>query len=363
VTELLKKQGYQTGHFGKWHIGPEEKNGTYGIDVVGGDKTEGRRQRKGEPERGRDAHIYDDAIKFIEEHKGGPFYLDVWSHVSHHPVDPPQSYVDKFKDVVVDESQFPEPMRAKFERCRKSGGDVNDCMRRFMADVFSMDEDIGRLLKRLDELGLRENTIVVFSSDQGAADIREPAVEGVAKGRKKANPNRDESVRLNAMGYNGGFRGGKFAMYEGGVRVPFIVRWPGHVPAGRSDEKSVISGIDWLPTLCHLAGAQIDAKSFEGEDVSATWLGQQDHVRAKPLFWKTSNPGSPAGIREGQWKLIDPVRPHGGELELYDIVADPFEQHNVIDQHPEVVKGLKTKLEAWVSTLPKAYLKTQDKDN
>ena len=116
-------------------------------------------------------------IRFIEQHKGGPFYVNVWSHISHHQIKPPQSYVDRFKDVVVDESKFSALMREKFAMCKARGGDVSEHMRRHLADIYSMDEDIGRLLKRLDELGLRENTIVAFSSDQGPADIRGSAAD------------------------------------------------------------------------------------------------------------------------------------------------------------------------------------------
>jgi N-acetylgalactosamine-6-sulfatase len=364
ITELLKKQGYATGHFGKWHIGPDEKNGTYGIDVTGAeDKQEGKRKQG---ERGRDAHIYDEAIKFLEEHKDGPFYLNVWSHVSHHPINPPPAYVDKFKDLVVDESKFSEPMQEKFTACKARGGDVSEHMRRYLAEIFSLDEDVGRLLKRLDELGLRDNTIVVFSSDQGPAPIREsedkePSERKARKRGKTAKTNEGElDIRLSSMGYSGGLRGGKHGMDEGGVRVPFIVRWPGHVSAGRVDEKSVISGIDWLPTLCHLAGVKIDAKDFEGEDVSDAWLGKE-HARTRPLLWKTSTSGSEAGIREGQWKLIHSTRKRG-ETELYDIAADPGEKNNVASQHPEIVKKLTTKVESWVATLPKEYIKTEDKD-
>ena len=99
---------------------------------------------------------------------------------------------------------------------------------------------------------------------------------------------------MDAMGYTGIFRGGKHGMYEGGVRVPFIVRWPGRVPAGRTDEASVLSGVDWLPTLCALAGVKIAAGDFEGEDTSAAWLGRAPHVRTRPLLWRTSNANSDA---------------------------------------------------------------------
>ncbi len=362
ITELLKKQGYATGHFGKWHIGPDGKSGTYGIDVTGADdKQEGKRKQG---TRGRDAHIYDEAIKFVEDHRGGPFYVNVWSHISHHPVNPPQPYVDRFKDVVVDESKFAAPMQEKFAMCRARGGDVSDHMRRYLADLYSMDEDIGRLLKRIDELGLREKTIVVFSSDQGPADIRgsEEKDPNERKARKKNKGDNDQTeVRLNAMGYTGEFRGGKHGMYEGGVRVPFIVRWPGQVKAGRVDEKSVISGVDWLPTLCHLAGVKIETKDFEGEDASDAWLGGV-HIRSRPLLWKTSAPGSDAGIREGQWKLVHPTRKRG-ESELYDLATDPTERINVAAQHAEVVKKLTAKVEAWVATLPKEYIKAEDREN
>lgn len=364
ITELLKKSGYATGHFGKWHIGPENKAGTYGIDAVGSeDETGGKRKANGE--RGRDAHIYDEAIKFIEQHKGGPFYMNVWSHISHHRIAPPESWVKKFAGLVVDESKFAPPMREKFELCKARGGDVSEHMGRYLADIASMDDDIGRLLQRLDELGLRSNTIVVFSSDQGPAPIN-ANTEQDPEARKRRNKTPKDAdgasdSRLDAMGYAGEFRGGKHGMLEGGVRVPWIVRWPDRVPAGRVDAKSVLSGADWLPTLCAIAGVKIDAKDFEGEDTSAAWLGAT-HTRTKPLMWKTSSTGSSAGIREAQWKLVHPTRKNGGELELYDIVADPAEAHNVAAQHPDVVKQLSAKVEAWVATLPKEYIKTEDKD-
>ena len=363
ITELLHKNGYATGHFGKWHIGPEQeaKPGTYGIDVI----SSGDRAAKKTSTAGRDAPIYDEAIKFIEQHKGGPFYMNVWSHISHHQINPPQSYVDRFKDVVVDESKFSAPMREKFATCKARGGDVSEHMRRYLADIASMDDDIGRLLKRLDALGLSNKTIVVFSSDQGPADIRDSVeADPDAKKKKKANKSADTaaSSRLDAMGYAGEFRGGKHGMLEGGVRVPFIVRWPGHVPTKRVDEQSVLSGADWLPTLCVLTGVTINSSDFDGEDASSAWLGKGEHVRTKPIFWKTSSPGSSSGIRDAQWKLVHPTRKNGGELELYDILSDPGEKKNLAAQHPDIVKKLSAKAEAWVATLPKEYIKTNDPD-
>ena len=147
------------------------------------------------------------------------------------------------------------------------------------------------------------------------------------------------------------------------MRVPWLVRWPGHVPAGRTDENSVISGVDWLPTLCAITGAKINANDFDGEDTSAAWLGKGSHVRIKPLLWKTSSSGSESFIREGRWKLRHPTRKKDGELELYDIVADPDESKNVAAKHPDIVKKLSAKVEGWVITLPKEYIKADDKQD
>jgi N-acetylgalactosamine-6-sulfatase len=345
ITELLKKQGYATGHFGKWHIGPESKPGTYGIDAIGGDE-EGGKKKKAD-ERGRDAHIYDDAIKFIEKNKSGPFYVNVWGHIAHSKVDPVESLVRRWSSLKVKDSDFPPQMRLKFDEVRKAGGDVDDGMRRYLADVESLDDAVGRLLKRLDELGLRENTIVVFSTDQGADMTK--ASEG--------------GTRFNQMGYNGPHRGGKHTHWEGGVRVPWIVRWPGHVPAGRTDDQSVISGVDWLPSLCAIAGVKINAADFDGDDASAAWLGKAPHVRTKPLLWKTSSTGSEAYIRDGLWKLRYPTRKNGGELELYDIRADAAESKNLADKHPDIVKKLAAKVKTWIAMLPTDYEKTKDKDD
>ena len=347
ITELLKQQGYATGHFGKWHIGPDQKDGTCGIDSIGAGEEEGGKKKKKVDERGRDAHIYDEAIKFIEQHKGAPFYLNVWGHIPHNPVNPVDALVKRWQDLKVSDGDFPIQMLGKFSDVRKAGGDVDDGMRRYLADIESLDDSVGRLLKRLDELGLRENTIVVFNSDQGA-DMTKAGGGG---------------LRFNQMGSNGPQRGGKHTHWEGGLDVPWIVRWPNRVPAGRTDAQSVISGADWLPTLCAITGTKINAADFDGEDTSAAWLGQAPHVRAKPLFWKTSATGSESFIRDGQWKLRHPTRKNGGDLELYDIAADPAETNNLAKQHPDIVRKLSAQVEAWVANLPKEYIKTSDKQD
>ena len=118
-----------------------------------------------------------------------------------------------------------------------------------------------------------------------------------------------------------------------------------------------------MPTLCAITGVLINASDFDGEDTSASWFGKGTHVRTKPLLWKTSSPGSESLIRDGQWKLRHPTRKNDGVLELYDITADPAESNNLAEKHPEIVNALSAKVETWVNTLPKEYLKTKDKQD
>ncbi|GEP44033.1 sulfatase family protein [Brevifollis gellanilyticus] len=353
ITELLKKHGYATGHFGKWHIGAVTEPGTYGIDVIGSDA---EKRRTPEGARGRDAPMYDQAISFIEQHKTGPFYVNIWDHISHHPVNPTQAVLDAFGPLELDESKFSPAMREKFATCKKLGGDPVAHVRAFLADVKSMDDEVGRLLAKLDELGLRENTLVVFSSDQGAAPLRsdEEARPKKARNKQKRTGTDIESIRMNAMGYAGpDFRGGKHTDLEGGVCVPFIMRWPAKVPVGRVDDQSVLSGADWLPSLCTITGISINAADFDGEDSSKAWLGGT-HVRSKALFWKTNTDnGDPSMLMEN-WKLHGSNR-RNGPVELYDLATDPGEQKNLAEKQPEVLQRLKDQLATWTASLPKHY--------
>ena len=360
ITDLLRHAGYATGHFGKWHIGPEQKAGTYGIDTVGAEDGEGGGRKKGTGLRGRDASIYDAAMEFIAQNKDRPFYVNVWGHVSHFPVNPPPAYADRFKEVTVKESDFGPALREKFAQVRQLGGDVNAAMRKYLGDVASLDDDAGRLLAKLDELGLREKTLVVFSSDQGPAPVTTGKDLNAPTGADGKNARREFAV--NMLGSPGPFRGGKHGMYEGGVRVPFILRWPGHVPAGRVDSQSVISAIDWLPTLCAIAGIKPNVTDFDGEDVSAAWRGQMPHVRTKPLLWKVSNPRADVGIRSGAWKLILPGA-RRSEPELYDLDADAGETRNLATARPEIVQRLSALANTWNATLPKTYDKSGAKED
>jgi N-acetylgalactosamine-6-sulfatase len=340
VTELLKKHGYRTGHFGKWHMGPEQKPGTYGLDVVqvsGGNRKD---------PRGRDGVLADNAIAFLKANRDRPFYINVWGHTPHSPVKPPKSFVDRFRGVTLDPADFKNPDQVKhFELYKKLGGDPAEGMRHYLGELSQMDANAGRILKAIDDLGLREKTIVVFSSDNGPARCSGPDDDEKAAKR--------ERLKENMLGSAGPFRARKHSLYDGGVHLPLIVRWPGQVPAGRVDEKSVVAGVDWLPTLCAIAGVPIDAGKFAGEDVSAAWLGKE-RPRAKPLFWKASAPRSTPVMLRGDWKLHQPSR---GSAELYDLAKDPGERDNLAGRRPELAKELGAALRHWNATLPTSYEK------
>ncbi|MEM6468938.1 MAG: sulfatase-like hydrolase/transferase [Planctomycetota bacterium] len=340
ITELLKRQGYTTGHFGKWHIGPRNQDGTYGIDKI---ETLGKGRDKS---IGRDTLLYSAAIDFIRKNRDQPFYVNVWGHATHFPVNAPETFVAKFDDVKVNRDDFAPTMQHKFDECVKIGGDLDRSMRQYLGDVYQLDQNVGRLLETLDELKLSNNTIVVFSSDHGPA----PMILGKQGARKYSN---------NMLGYAGAFRGGKHSQLEGGIRVPFIIRWPGNVPAGRTDSTSVCSFIDWLPTLASIAGINELPKNLDGEDISDIWRGST-RQRATPLYWKASARGATPAMRKGKWKLHLP-RKQRGEPKLYDLDADPSERNNVSGQNPKVLKSLSAELTSWVETLPTDYVKTKDK--
>ena len=191
-----------------------------------------------------------------------------------------------------------------------------------------MDRQFGRVLDRLSKLGLADNTIVIFSSDNGPENIHE------------------REATVSGVGSPGPCRGHKGSIYEGGIRVPFIVRWPGHVPARRIEEQAVLGGVDLFPTLCRWAGAKPpDAvkRDLDGEDVSDILQGAS-RPRSRPLFWENRfwyyegqgdtviNKSPLLAVREGPWKLL--MNPDGSRIELYDIPRDPSELNNKATENP-----------------------------
>jgi len=328
VTKLLKSAGYTTGHFGKWHLGSGEgapTPGDYGIDEhctrsSSGPQLEGTNDPYFRAKS--TAKIVDKTIQFIANNRDKPFYVNVWTLVPHATLHP------------TDEQMKP------YQRYAPRGVPYKGVKQIYYASVTDLDHQIGRLVKRIDELGLADNTVIAFSSDNGPEDF--DIGNAVHSG----------------IGDTGPFRGRKRSIYEGGIRMPFIVRWPGHTPAGKVDNTSIVAGVDWLPTICSLSGVKLpgDLKP-DGEDMSAALLGKSKQ-RTRPLMWEwrfrivgdMAHKSPMVAIRDGKWKLL--MNPDRSRIELYDIPKDPTELDNVADQHPDIVRKLSERLLKWQKTLP-----------
>lgn len=267
-------------------------------------------------------HTYE-TIGFVVRHRNEPFYVQAWLLDTHATLNPS------------DEQMKP------YERMSQKSIPHKNAYTIYAAAATDADKQIGRLMQKLDELGLAENTIVIFSSDNGPEDA--------------AIGNAGHS----GVGSPGPFRGRKRSLYEGGVRVPFIVRWPGHTPAGKVDNQSVLSGVDLLPTLCSFAGVKLPA-DLQGDGVNtAAAVEGRSFVRTKPLMWEwrfhiaghTLNRSPMLAIRDGKWKLL--MNSDRSRVELYEIPNDPSEMTNLSEKHPDMVERLAGPLLAWQSSLPK----------
>lgn len=147
VTELLNKNSYKTGHFGKWHIGPENKSGTYGIDEIAADEIVDRSDQ-----RGRDAAIFDKAIDFIEKNQKDPFYINIWTYSTHHPIGVQKGLKNNFEGLEVDVNLFSGYMQTKLDETKLLFGKISSGMQLYMSEVYALDQQVKRILEKLDEL-------------------------------------------------------------------------------------------------------------------------------------------------------------------------------------------------------------------
>ena len=331
LPRFLQKAGYATAHFGKWHLSnnmipdsplPSE----YGYDEYGAFNCAGEQM----PVHEDSEH----AIAFIEKSRlaGKPFFVNLWLHEPHTPFHTVPKYRWRFRDLEETDNIY--------------------------ASVLShADDRIGEVLDALDRLKLVENTLVIFSSDNGPARTTRPTELALSHDTATgAGYN-----IAGSKGVTGGRKGYKAALFEGGIGVPFIARWPGKISAGKVDKTSVISAVDLLPTFCELAGADLpDSYRADGISQVETLRGHGQSVRQKPLFWKM-NSGWPIqesrpfhwvsyAVVDQQWKLL--TNEDAGYVELFDIVSDPYEKDDLKTVHPKVVERLKQKLTQWKSTLP-----------
>jgi N-acetylgalactosamine-6-sulfatase len=346
LPRLLKAEGYATAHFGKWHLGsgagappPED----YGFDVSKTVNSNGAPlgdEAKDPYFRAKStALIVDEAIQFIRDHKGAPFYVNVWTLLPHAPLKPTPEQLAVYADLApsAGDPAFGPWMQKYLAEARN----LKSQMQVFCASLTDLDTQLGRLLSALDEMKLADNTIIYFSSDNGAEDYRIGNASNAG------------------VGNTGPLRARKRSMYEGGIRTFGLLRWPGHVPAGRRDETSVTGGVDFLPTICKLTGVEVPAGvQPDGEDVSDIWLGKP-RPRTRPLHWEWlfNVQGGDDGymppmltVRDGDWKLF--VNHNGSGAQLFNIPKDTSEGHDVAAANPDVAKSLTEKALAWAKSLP-----------
>ena len=327
LPRLLQDAGYKTGHFGKWHLGssvdsPSED--AYGYDRFATFNGSGKNEI---PKRGLAS--VDHAEKFIRDFKDETFFVNLWLHEAHLAHYPEKKWLEHFKD-------------------------LDDQKRVYASIIAEGDEGVGRILKLLKDLNLDENTLVVFSTDNGPEFTRgeDAKKHNVAKGKSD-----DGGLGgYYSVGETGGLKGRKRSLFAGGVRVPFIVRWPGVTPAGKIDKKSVITAVDLLPTFVEIAGAKLpEGYQPDGQNITAAFKGEP-FKRSKPLFWEwkggSAQPDTwpSLSIRDGKWILL--VNHEDDKAELYNLDEDWAQKTDLASERPEVVKKLSTKLDAWKASLP-----------
>jgi arylsulfatase A-like enzyme len=351
LAEALRDAGYATGHFGKWHLGLTEdfwpeRNGYdvawHGKPDPGPPSPNGyfspysfkagtiKPGPKGEYIVDR---LTDEAIKFIETNRNRPFFAAVWQYGVHGPWDHKEEYTKQFAD--------------KKDPRGKQGNPVMASM------LKSVDECLGRVVAKLEELGLSENTVILFTSDNGGN-----VHSNTRDDRRKANvgPGHPQWRSLSSYrkyaGYqpptnNAPLRAGKGTLYEGGVRIPLIAVWPGTIPANaRSSE--VVSTIDFYPTLLDLLGLKAkNGVRFDGISFAPVLRDPTQQLQREAVFnfFPHGGPSKPPGVtvRKAEWKLIRWFEPGPGYPtlhELYDLSSDIGESENVAKRNPDVVEQL-----------------------
>lgn len=308
ITQVLKAAGYRTACIGKWHLGDKEpfRPEDRGFDVVF------RRNRGGHftaDGRYLTDVLTDESLKFIEQNCERPFFLYLSHHTVHTPIQAKKEIVEKYKK-------------------KKTSAEHNNPT--YAAMIESMDDSVGAVCDKLDELALSDNTVVFFFSDNG----------GYANATSMAP-----------------LRGSKGMLYEGGIRVPMVARWPGRIKAGTSCDVPVI-GIDFYPTFLEIAGAPKPAGNIlDGRSIVPLLKGT-DSFKRKAIFWHfpaylepynaeqqpwRMTPGG--AVRQGDWKLIEFFE--DGKVELYNLKDDISETKNLAKTKPEKARELHELLIEW----------------
>ena len=318
LPQALKEAGYYTAIVGKWHLGhadpkywPRQRGFDYQYGPLIGEidyftheahgVVDWYRNNKLVKEEGYSTTLLgNEAVKLIEQHDAStPFYLYLTFNAPHTPYQATQEYLDQYKTIS-------DPSR-----------------RAYAASITAMDDQIGRVVAALEKKGMRDNTLIVFQSDNGGT-------------RNKMFAGEEDVSKVVIPCDNGPYRDGKGSLYEGGTRVVALANWPRHIkPGGISNE--MIHVVDMYPTLATLAAAPFTrSKPLDGLDVWATISEGKPSPRTEVIY--NVEPFR-AGIRQGDWKLIWRT-PLPSAIELYNIAQDPSEKNNVAAQNPEKVAEL-----------------------
>ena len=334
IAEALKTAGYVTGHVGKWHLGGDEyRPQAQGFDYNFGGCDRGAPGsyfypyrvaaiKDGRPNEFLTERLTDEALGFIEANRDRPFFLYLSHYTVHRPLQAPPALVQKYLDAG-----------------RPATGPGNAT---FAAMVESMDTSVGRVLDGLDRLGIEDNTVVFFMSDNGglARKLNGPA---------DLNPKRScVSSTSNAP-----LRGGKGSVYEGGIREPWIVKWPGVVRPGSTCDTPVTS-VDFYPTILAMTGTAAAPSHLPDGLSTVPLLKQSPGFQRKSIYWHYPhyNICGEAGtrphgiIRQGRYKLL--LFYEDDRVELYDLESDIGEKDDLADRMPQKAAQLRADLQAWL---------------
>ncbi len=334
LPQALKEAGYRTAIIGKWHLGhadrkywPRQRGFDYQYGPLIGEIDYFTHEQHGvldwyrnnEPvkEEGYSTILIGNAaVELIGEHDPAtPLYLYLTFNAAHTPYQAPQEYLDRYKDIA-------DPSR-----------------RAYAGMITAMDDQIGRVLDALDRKKMRENTLIVFHSDNGGTRNAMFTGEG-------------DASKLVIPCDNGPYREGKGTLYEGGTRAVSLACWPGHVRAGSSVE-GMIHAVDMLPTLARLAGASTGkCKPLDGLDVWSAISEGKPSPRTEVVYGIEP---FRAAIRQGDWKLLWRT-PLPSTVELYNLAQDPSEKNNLAAQHADRVAALQKRTEELAATMTKSML-------
>ncbi len=344
VFELLKERGYSTAAIGKWHVGmarEELKPNARGVDFFYGflsgshdyskSTTDPQHKKAGLRPIMRNTKIEppiqesggyltemftDEAVRFIERTDDDkPFFLYLAYNAVHYPWDVPQKYIE-----------------------RVQGLDTHDERKLFAAMVLALDDGVGAVMNALQKKGVDKDTLVIFMSDNGT-----PRGQGIAAPKQKK---RGETT----MSSPGPFNGFKGDTYEGGIRVPFVMQWPGHIPAGKTYDHPVLN-LDLIATIMSVNGIGKPSRglSFDGVDLLPYLTGKNAGKPHDVLYWRR---GEDYAVREGNWKLTWNDASGPATIRLFNLADDPGEWKDLAAKKPAKAQALKDLFDVWDSQLP-----------